>query len=58
MLNCGMNRCMCIEDTTIDGVNVGEIYQYIHMSEYETLPANAILSRNKNVSLSNGLIKN
>lgn len=38
MLDCGMNRCMCIEDTTIDGVNVGEIYQYMYIPEYEITP--------------------
>lgn len=40
MLDCGMNKCMCIENTTVTGIEVGEIYQYIHTPEYEIKPDN------------------
>lgn len=33
-----MNQCMCVEDTTIEGIKAGEIYQYMHTPEYETKP--------------------
>lgn len=35
-----MNQCMCVEDTTIEGIKAGEIYQYMHTPEYETKPDN------------------
>ena len=36
MLECGLNKCMCVKDTTIEGIEIGKIYQYIHTPEYET----------------------
>lgn len=36
MVECGLNKCICIEDTTIDGIDVGKIYQYTYTPEYET----------------------
>lgn len=38
MLECGMNKCMCVEDTTIEEIETGKIYQYIYIPEYETKP--------------------
>ena len=36
LLECGLNNCMCVENTTIEGIEIGKIYQYIHTPEYET----------------------
>ena len=36
LLECGLNKCMCVKDTTIEGIEIGKIYQYIHTPEYET----------------------
>ena len=36
LLECGLNKCMCVEDATIQGIEIGKIYQYIHTPEYET----------------------
>ena len=36
LLECGLNKCMCVENTTIEGIEIGKIYQYIHTPEYET----------------------
>lgn len=40
MLECGLNKCICIEDTTVEGIEVGKIYPYIYTPEYETDPKN------------------
>ena len=40
MLECGMNKCMCVEDTTIEEIEIGKIYQYMNTPEYENKPNN------------------
>lgn len=44
MLECGLNKCMCVEDTTVDGIEVGKVYQYIYTPEYETKSDNRTYS--------------
>lgn len=40
MLDCGLNKCKCIKDTTIEGIKIGNIYPYICSPEYEIKPEN------------------
>ena len=36
MINIGLNHCMCVKDTTIEGIEVGKVYEYSHHPSFET----------------------
>lgn len=40
MIDCGLNKCICIKNTTIKEIEIGKIYQYMYTPEYELNPEN------------------